>query len=59
LQAASTTAPDLGFDYAKVFQNSSNLDADLKTVGVALASKHINYRIFQTDVAIQGAKWSP
>jgi uncharacterized protein (TIGR02599 family) len=59
LQAASTIAPDLGFDYSKVFQKSSNLDADLKTVGDALASKNINYRIFQTDVAIQGAKWSP
>ena len=58
-QAASTTAPDLGFDYAKVFQDSSKLDADLKTVGDALAAKHINYRIFQTDVAIHGAKWSP
>ena len=59
LQAASTNAPDLGFNYADVLQDASKLNADLKTIGDALRSKHIDYRIFQTDVAIHGAKWSP
>lgn len=51
--------PDLGFSYADVLQDPAKLEADLKKIGDALAAKRLNYKIFQTDVAIRGAKWSP
>jgi len=31
---------------------------DLKTLEAYLIQKHINYRIFTTDISIKGAKWS-
>lgn len=59
LQGNSTTPPDLGFDYSKIFKFASKLDEDLATLGQALAKKNVSFRVFQTDVAIRGAKWSP
>lgn len=59
LQGSSSMPPDLGFNYNNVFQTSANLEADLATVSAALTAKKLNFRIFQTDVAIRGAKWSP
>jgi len=58
LQGTATSQPNLGFDYANVFQSTANLDQDIATVEAALTSKNLNYRVFQTDVAIRGAKWS-
>jgi uncharacterized protein (TIGR02599 family) len=60
VQGTSTTAPNLGFSYNQLFQScgSGQLDSDLGTVSNALTQKHINFRIFSTDVVIEGAKWS-
>jgi len=58
LQGDSTSQPDLGFDYASVFQSANKLDEDIETVSDALTAKNINFRIFQTDIVIRGAKWS-
>ncbi len=58
-----TKQPNL-FDYGSVFQScqgdetSTQLDADLAAVSTALANKHINLRIYATDVAVQGSKWT-
>lgn len=63
------TPPDLGL--SKLFTKASQLDADLKrdpvsfpqlandpSLEAALIRNRINYRIFETDIAIRGAKWS-
>ena len=36
----------------------NNLDADLNTLSQVLIAHKVNYRIFDTDIAIRGAKWS-
>jgi len=59
LQGTSTAKPNLGFDYGSVFQSADKLDDDLKEVSDALSKKRLNFRIFQTDVAISAAKWNP
>lgn len=64
LQGTSTAPPDLGIDLGSIFQTASQLYSetgqdDLTLLGNALTAKKLNYRIFQTDVAIHGAKWSP
>jgi uncharacterized protein (TIGR02599 family) len=56
--ASSETPPSLGFDYGTVFQSSAALSEDLKTVTDALAAQHINYRVFQSDISLNEARWS-
>jgi len=58
IQGSSTAQPSLGFNYANVFQNPANLKTDITTVTSALAAKHVNYHVFQTDVPIRSANWS-
>ena len=63
-QAASAMGLSGTASYSTLFQstsNSSQLDDDLYTLTSALSGNKppINYRVFQTDVAIRGAKWSP
>ncbi len=41
-----------------LFQTSASLDADLNTLTSALSAQKIGYRVFDTDIAIRGAKWS-
>ncbi len=41
-----------------LFQTASQIDADLVTLSNALVAQHVNYRIFDTDIAIRGARWS-
>ena len=36
----------------------TDVDADLNTLTAALAGHKINYRVFDTYVAVRGAKWS-
>lgn len=59
LPQTSSEEPDLGFDYTKVFQSVYKLEEDLKTVSDALAERGVNFRVFQADVALKTAKWSP
>ena len=54
----SKSQPNLGFNYSTVFQNPANLTTDIATVSAALTAKHVNFRVFQTDVPIRGANWS-
>jgi uncharacterized protein (TIGR02599 family) len=37
---------------------STDINTDLNTLTQTLASNKVNYRVFDTDVAIRGAKWS-
>ena len=41
-----------------LFTQAKNYQADLNAMMATLAANHINYRVFQTDVAIRGAKWT-
>jgi uncharacterized protein (TIGR02599 family) len=56
-----STAPgvaELGVDLTTLFTNASNYAADLNTLEKALQGKRLQYRVFTTEVAIAGAKWS-
>jgi len=44
--------------YPTIAGQQNQLQADLATMQTTLAANHINYRVFQTDVAIRGAKWT-
>ena len=63
LAAAAGTAPP-GFLEAllqgggALFQQASQLDADLASLSDALIEQHVEYRIFDTDIALRGARWS-
>jgi len=56
--SSGATAPDFGL--GALFKDSSPLQrkADLKTLQDNLVSKKANFRVFTSDVAIRGAKWS-
>jgi len=41
-----------------LFQNASDLETDLKKLTDALTDAHVSYRVFRTEVALRGAKWS-
>ncbi len=56
LQGTSSSEPHFGQN--TLFNSASSLEQDLEDLGEKLTDLHINYRIFQTDVAILGAKWS-
>jgi uncharacterized protein (TIGR02599 family) len=57
LQAGSgSTPPDLGL--SSLFQSVATYETDLDTLRTTLTDKGINYRIFTTNISIQGAKWS-
>lgn len=58
LQGTLTTPPDLGFDYAQVFQNAADLEANVDRVRTALVGKKVEYRVFQTTVSVRSARWS-
>jgi uncharacterized protein (TIGR02599 family) len=58
IQGGNNTAADLGFSYPSVFQNPAQVTADIATVSTALTNKHVNYRVFQTDIPIRSANWS-
>ncbi|MEI6536910.1 MAG: prepilin-type cleavage/methylation domain-containing protein, partial [Verrucomicrobiaceae bacterium] len=49
---------ELGVDLTSLFTNASQYSTDLKTLEQALQSKRLQYRVFTTEVAIPGAKWS-
>ena len=59
-----TNMVDLGLD--TLFKEAGSLTddtqrgyaKDIKTLRADLSAKHLNYRIFSTDVILQGAKWS-
>ena len=55
---ADSAAQALGVNYGVLFQNAANLSADLVTVEDQLTRRGINYRVFQTDVAVREARWS-
>jgi len=56
LEDASTAAPDLGIK--DLFQVAANLDADMETLKAKLTQSGLNYRVYQTEVAMRGSKWS-
>lgn len=57
LQGNSSLPPDLGFDPNSLFQVAENLQSDLRTAENAMRAKGINYRIFQTVIALPNSKW--
>ena len=60
-QGQGTTMPTFGLSTAafnNLFTNATQMSADLATLEQALANQHIVYRVFSTNLAIKGAKWS-
>jgi uncharacterized protein (TIGR02599 family) len=51
-----TTMPELGLD--TLFTDATQMSANLRTLEQTLISKNSNYRIFTTNVSLNGAKWS-
>ncbi len=39
-------------------ESPNQLEADLTTMETQLTASHVNFRVFQTEVAISGAKWT-
>lgn len=53
----NATAPDLGL--SDLFSHAAELDQNIQTeLPAALEERRLTYRIFQTDVALRGARWS-
>lgn len=53
-----SSLPDFGVDQTTLFQSADKLEEDLKKLTDALSSKRIAYRVFRSEVALRGAKWS-
>jgi uncharacterized protein (TIGR02599 family) len=51
-----STKPDLGL--GSLFASASSYESDLATFEQTLQSRNLNYRIFSSDIAIAGARWS-
>jgi len=58
--AQGSTMPDLGLDslFLTGGTGASKLKDDLHTLEQTLAQKKLNYRVFTSDISIEGAKWS-
>ena len=41
-----------------LFQDPGKLNDDISTLSKALASLHLNYRVFQADITMHGSQWS-
>ena len=41
-----------------LFTQAANLNLDLASLESSLTAGHVNFRVFQTEVAIRGAKWT-
>ena len=53
-----SSPPNFDVDPSSLFQKAEKLEEDLQTLTGALASKRIGYRVFRSEVALRGAKWS-
>lgn len=58
--ANGTAMPDLGLDslFLTGGSGASKFKEDLKTLEQSLIDRKLNYRVFTSDVSIEGAKWS-
>ena len=55
----TTTAPNTALGLtSSLFTQAKNLNADLASLENSLAAGHVNFRVFQTEVAIRGSKWT-
>ncbi len=52
----TASAPDFGLK--GLFQIPSSLENDLDSLQKTLSSRHINFRVFRTTVALRNSKWS-
>jgi uncharacterized protein (TIGR02599 family) len=60
LKMGNTTTPpnaQLGLT-SSLFTQASNFQTDLNSLEAALVAAHLNFQVFQSEVALQGAKWS-
>ena len=54
-----TTPPNTALGLtANIFTQSKNFQTDLASLEVALVAAHVNFRVFQTDVALRDSKWT-
>ena len=55
----TTTAPNAALGLtSSLFTHAANLSSDLTSLENSLTAGHVNFRVFQTEVAIRGAKWT-
>lgn len=54
----TSAAAALGIDPHSLFKQASNLEADLKSLGDALAAKGVGYRAFRTTIPLRSGKWN-
>lgn len=54
----STSPPAALGILGTLFKDAASLDADIEKLAGALNDNNINYRVFDTEVGIRGAKWS-
>lgn len=55
----ASSMPDFGVGGLNtLFQKASDLETDLEKLTAALTAAHVPYRVFRTEVALRGAKWS-
>lgn len=52
------TEPDFGVSVNTLFRDAERLDQDLATLTDALSALRIPYRVFRSEIALRGAKWS-
>ena len=53
------TAPNTALGLSSsLFTQAANLNTDLTSLENRLSAGHVNHRVFQTEVAIRGAKWT-
>ena len=58
-QGASTAMPaNVPYTAGSLFTNASNYASDLAAMQTSLQNLHLNYRVFSSNVSIEGAKWS-
>jgi len=41
-----------------LFRRAARIDDDLAALSDALAAQHVDFRVFDTDIALRGARWS-
>jgi len=51
-------SPRFAYSTTSTTHAAANFQSDLSQMEAALEASHINFRVFQTDVAVRGAKWT-
>jgi len=56
--AKGANVPAFDAELDNLFLDATRFDDDLQTLQTTLATQHISYRVFTSNVSLRGAKWS-